>query len=135
MVVGEVAHVTVLKALAMLGLGLRAREAGAWVHVDGAFGLWAAVSPRYAPLVAGNGLADSWAIDCHRWLKVPYDSGLALVRSPEHLRKALALTAAYLFEARPGYRDPGRDALAGACGVEGSDRAQLPVRPRFRRET
>jgi len=74
----------------------RAREASAWVHVDGAFGMWAAVSPRYAHLVDGFSLADSWAIDCHKWLNVPYDSGIAFVREPEHLRTAMALSAAYL---------------------------------------
>ena len=143
-VVGEEVHVSLLKALALLGLGRsrvisvpadgqgrmkagalpelddrtliciqagnvntgafdpakeicsRAHEAGAWVHVDGAFGLWAAVSPRYAPLLEGVSLADSWAIDCHKWLNVPYDSGIAVVRAPEHLQKALAMTAAYL---------------------------------------
>jgi glutamate/tyrosine decarboxylase-like PLP-dependent enzyme len=75
---------------------LPAREKGAWVHVDGAFGLWAAASPRYAHLVAGCGQADSWATDAHKWLNVPYDSGLAFVRDPEHLRGAMAMTAAYL---------------------------------------
>jgi glutamate/tyrosine decarboxylase-like PLP-dependent enzyme len=143
-VVGEEVHVSVLKALSMLGLGrsrvtrvpadgqgrirldalpplddrtlvciqagnvntgafdpaggisARAHDAGSWVHVDGAFGLWAAVSPLYAPLLAGAGSADSWAIDCHKWLNVPYDSGIAAVRSPEHLRTAMALSAAYL---------------------------------------
>lgn len=75
---------------------LRAREAGAWVHVDGAFGLWAAVSPRYAHLVEGFQLADSWAIDCHKWVNVPYDSGIAIVREAQHLRTALAVSAAYL---------------------------------------
>ncbi len=74
----------------------RAREAGAWVHVDGAFGLWAAASPRYARLVDGYALADSWAIDCHKWLNVPYDSGIAFVREPAFLRRAMALNAAYL---------------------------------------
>lgn len=74
----------------------RAREAGAWVHVDGAFGLWAATSPRYASLADGCALADSWAIDCHKWLNVPYDSGIAFVREPEHLRRAMALSAAYI---------------------------------------
>ena len=74
----------------------RAHEAGAWVHVDGAFGLWAAVSPHYAPLLNGAGAADSWAIDCHKWLNVPYDSGVAVVREPEHLRTAMSLSAAYL---------------------------------------
>ena len=74
----------------------RAREAGAWVHVDGAFGLWAAVAPRYAHLLDGFSLADSWAIDCHKWLNVPYDSGMAFVREAEHLRTAMTLSAAYL---------------------------------------
>jgi glutamate/tyrosine decarboxylase-like PLP-dependent enzyme len=143
-VVGDEVHVSLLKALAMLGLGrsrvtrvpvdgqgrirldalpplddrtlvcaqagnvntgafdpageicARAHDAGSWVHVDSAFGLWAAVSPHYAPLLAGAGYADSWAIDCHKWLNVPYDSGIAVVRSPEHLRRAMALSAAYL---------------------------------------
>jgi glutamate/tyrosine decarboxylase-like PLP-dependent enzyme len=74
----------------------RAREAGAWVHVDGAFGLWAAVSPQYAHLVEGFHLADSWAIDCHKWLNVPYDSGIAVIRAPETLHQAMAVGAAYL---------------------------------------
>jgi len=143
-VVGEEAHVSLLKALSLLGLGRsrvvsvptdeqgrirtdalpefddrtlvciqagnvnsgafdpapeickRAREAGAWVHVDGAFGLWAAASSRYAELVDGYSLADSWAIDCHKWLNVPYDSGIAVVREAEHLRTAMSLSAAYL---------------------------------------
>jgi glutamate/tyrosine decarboxylase-like PLP-dependent enzyme len=73
-----------------------ARAAGAWVHVDGAFGLWAAASPRYAHLVEGFAEADSWATDAHKWLNVPYDSGLAFVRDPERLRAAMSLTAAYL---------------------------------------
>jgi glutamate/tyrosine decarboxylase-like PLP-dependent enzyme len=143
-VVGEEVHVSVLKALTLLGLGrarvtrvpvdgqgrmrpdqlpplndrtvicaqagnvntgafdpaaeicARAKEANAWVHVDGAFGLWAAVSPTFAPLLAGVSDADSWAIDCHKWLNVPYDSGLAVVRDPDSLRTAMSLTAAYL---------------------------------------
>jgi glutamate/tyrosine decarboxylase-like PLP-dependent enzyme len=74
----------------------RAHEAGAWVHVDGAFGLWAAASPRYAHLVEGCGDADSWATDAHKWLNVPYDSGLAFVRDPQNLRGAMSLQAAYL---------------------------------------
>src|SRR5471032_3171013 len=74
----------------------RAHAQGAWVHVDGAFGLWAAASPRYAHLVEGVDQADSWATDAHKWLNVPYDSGLAFVRDPEMLRAALRLTAAYL---------------------------------------
>jgi glutamate/tyrosine decarboxylase-like PLP-dependent enzyme len=74
----------------------RAHEAGAWVHVDGAFGLWAAASPRYKHLVEGVAQADSWATDAHKWLNVPYDSGLAFVRDAVALKRAMALTAAYL---------------------------------------
>jgi glutamate/tyrosine decarboxylase-like PLP-dependent enzyme len=143
-VVGEEVHVSLLKALAMLGLGrsrvvsvptdgqgrmrpdalpqldsrsllciqcgnvntgafdpaqelcAQAKQAGAWVHVDGAFGMWAAVSPDLAHYVDGANEADSWAIDCHKWLNVPYDSGIAVVRQAEHLRSALAANAAYL---------------------------------------
>ncbi len=143
-VVGDEVHVSVLKALSMLGLGrsrvtrvpadaqgrmrpealpplddrtvvcvqagnvntgafdpageicARAHAASAWVHVDGAFGLWAAASPQCAPLLSGAGAADSWAIDCHKWLNVPYDSAVAVVREPEHLRSAMSISAAYL---------------------------------------
>jgi glutamate/tyrosine decarboxylase-like PLP-dependent enzyme len=73
-----------------------AKEAGAWVHVDGAFGLWAATTPSRAHLVAGCALADSWATDAHKWLNVPYDSGLAFVRDPDALRAAMAISAEYL---------------------------------------
>jgi glutamate/tyrosine decarboxylase-like PLP-dependent enzyme len=74
----------------------RAREAGAWVHVDGAFGLWAAAAPARKHLVLGFAEADSWATDCHKWLNVPYDSGLAFVRDPKHLFDAMAVNASYL---------------------------------------
>jgi glutamate/tyrosine decarboxylase-like PLP-dependent enzyme len=151
-VVGEEVHVSLLKALSLLGLGRsrvirvpvdgqgrmipsalpsldertivciqagnvnsgafdpaeeicsRARNAGAWMHADGAFGMWAAVSPLYAHLMAGFASADSWAIDCHKWLNVPYDSGIAIVRQEEHLRRACALSAAYLQTS--GVREP-----------------------------
>jgi glutamate/tyrosine decarboxylase-like PLP-dependent enzyme len=151
-VVGAEAHVSVLKALALLGLGRdrvavvpvdgqgrmradalpslsgstilcvqagnvntgafdpcaelvpRAREAGAWVHVDGAFGLWARAAPGRAPLARGVEGADSWATDAHKWLNVPYDSGIALVRNGAALRAALGTTAAYLPTA--AQRDP-----------------------------
>ena len=143
-VVGDEVHVSLLKALSLLGLGrsrvtrvpvdhqgrmrpdalpaldertllciqagnvntgafdpaqelcARAREANCWVHVDGAFGLWAGLSPQYAPLLAGVNAADSWAIDCHKWLNVPYDSGLAVVREPKHLQAAMSISAAYI---------------------------------------
>ncbi len=167
-VVGEEVHVSVLRALTMLGLGrsrvitvpadgqgrmradalpvldehtivciqagnvntgafdpakeicARARDAGAWVHVDGAFGLWGAVSPLYAPLLEGVSAADSWAIDCHKWLNVPYDSGIVVVREPEHLRTALSAgSAAYLTQSAG--REPWQytpDASRRARGIE-----------------
>lgn len=74
----------------------RAREAGAWVHVDGAFGLWANTAPTTAPLAEGLAEADSWATDFHKWLNVPYDSGIAIVRDADALRSSMAITADYL---------------------------------------
>ena len=82
----------------------RAQEAGAWVHVDGAFGLWAAASPSHAQLMKGFSEADSWATDAHKWLNVPYDSGLAFVRDAEALCRAMALAASYLPVSN--FRDP-----------------------------
>ena len=82
----------------------RAREAGAWVHVDGAFGLWAAASPAYRHLVAGFHDADSWATDAHKWPNVGYDCGLAYVRDPAILRAAMAMSAAYFAPAE--HREP-----------------------------
>lgn len=73
-----------------------AQAAGAWVHVDGAFGLWAAASPRFRHLVAGLAGADSWATDGHKWLNVPYDCGYAFTRHPEAHRAALSHRAAYI---------------------------------------
>src|SRR5579885_454082 len=166
-VVGEEAHASLLKALAMLGLGrrrvvtvpadgqgrmradafpkldgpsivciqagnvntgafdpakeicARAHAAGAWVHVDGAFGLWAAAAPGRAHLAAGVADADSWATDAHKWLNVPYDSGLAFVRNPAHLRAAMALNAAYLIQGET--REPSQytpEASRRARGIE-----------------
>lgn len=151
-VVGDEVHVSLLKALSLLGLGREwvvrvpvdnqgrmrvealpklspgtivciqagnvntgafdpaadicaaARQAGAWVHVDGAFGLWAAAAPQRAHLTAGFAGADSWATDGHKWLNVPYDSGIAFCRNPAHLRGAMAATAAYL--AQSDQREP-----------------------------
>ncbi|HEY2954136.1 MAG TPA: pyridoxal-dependent decarboxylase [Candidatus Eisenbacteria bacterium] len=77
-------------------IAAHARAAGAWLHVDGAFGLWAAASPGLAPRVRGIADADSWATDAHKWLNVPYDCGLALVRDPHALRAAMTITAEYL---------------------------------------
>ncbi|HLH38274.1 MAG TPA: aminotransferase class V-fold PLP-dependent enzyme [Bryobacteraceae bacterium] len=97
----------------------RARQGGAWVHADGAFGLWAAAAPERAHLMNGFALADSWATDGHKWLNVPYDSGLAFVREEKHLRAAMALSAAYL--AMTEHREPALytpEASRRARGVE-----------------
>jgi glutamate/tyrosine decarboxylase-like PLP-dependent enzyme len=74
----------------------RAQAFDAWVHVDGAFGLWATTAASTSPLAAGLANADSWATDFHKWLNVPYDSGIAIVRDAEALRAAMAITADYL---------------------------------------
>lgn len=151
-IVGDEVHVSLLKALSMLGLGRdrvirapadgqgrfiagelpaidgptlvclqagnvntgafdpvgetceRLRGSGAWVHVDGAFGLWAAASPSLQHLVGDIGAADSWATDAHKWLNVPYDSGLVFVRDKRSLNAAMAASAAYLVEGET--RDP-----------------------------
>jgi glutamate/tyrosine decarboxylase-like PLP-dependent enzyme len=84
----------------------RAHEAGAWVHVDGAFGLWARATPMRAHLAAGVESADSWATDAHKWLNVPYDSGLAFVRDGVALRSAMAISAEYLPPATGSQRSP-----------------------------
>ncbi len=86
----------------------RAHAADAWVHVDGAFGLWAAAAPARAHLVAGVAEADSWATDAHKWLNVPYDSGLVFCRRTRDLRAALShIRAAYLLDGEPGQpREP-----------------------------
>ncbi|MBI1876287.1 MAG: aspartate aminotransferase family protein, partial [Acidobacteria bacterium] len=142
-VVGDEVHVSLLKALGLLGLGSgrvhrvpadrqgrmradalptldsrtvvclqagnvntgafdpardicrQARDAGAWVHVDGAFGLWAAASPRLRQLTSGFDNANSWATDGHKWPNVGYDCGIAFVRDPRDLRSAMGASSAY----------------------------------------
>jgi glutamate/tyrosine decarboxylase-like PLP-dependent enzyme len=83
-----------------------ARRSDAWVHVDGAFGLWALASAAVAPLARPFIGADSWAMDAHKWLNVPYDSGIALVRSAEALGRAMSISGAYL-----QFADQHRDAM------------------------
>jgi glutamate/tyrosine decarboxylase-like PLP-dependent enzyme len=82
-----------------------AQQRDAWVHVDGAFGLWAAASPRLRPLVAGMEKADSWATDAHKWLNVPYDSGLVFCAHPDAHRAAMGVRASYLMHGSDGQRD------------------------------
>jgi glutamate/tyrosine decarboxylase-like PLP-dependent enzyme len=78
----------------------------AWFHVDGAFGMWAATSPALRHLVRGVERADSWATDCHKWLNVPYDSGVAFCAHPDAHRAAMGVTASYLVHAHdPRQRD------------------------------
>jgi glutamate/tyrosine decarboxylase-like PLP-dependent enzyme len=73
-----------------------ARRCHAWVHVDGAFGLWALASPDQASRAREFVEADSWAMDAHKWLNVPYDSGIAVVRVPQALGRAMSISGAYL---------------------------------------
>jgi len=89
----------------------------AWVHVDGAFGLWAAASGARKHLVEGVGRADSWATDAHKWLNVPQDSGIAIVRKREALQRAMSITASY-------YPDPASKREPMQWGPESSRRAR-----------
>ncbi|MDJ1017667.1 MAG: pyridoxal-dependent decarboxylase, partial [Paracoccaceae bacterium] len=79
---------------------------GAWLHVDAAFGLWARAAPELKGRTAGVERADSWSTDAHKWLQVPYDSGLAIVRDAEAHRRAMDVTAGYLSEAPEDGRNP-----------------------------
>lgn len=87
-------------------IGRITREHGAWLHVDGAFGLWARASRHHRALADGIELADSWATDAHKWLNVPYDCGLAIVRHAGDHRAAMTSAAAYLIQAAGAERDP-----------------------------
>jgi glutamate/tyrosine decarboxylase-like PLP-dependent enzyme len=97
----------------------QARAAGAWIHVDGAFGLWAATSEHYRHLTNGFELADSWATDGHKWPNVGYDCGVALVRDPKTLKAAMSIQAAYLVQGEqrePSHYNP--ELSRRARGVE-----------------
>ena len=97
----------------------RARKQGAWVHVDGAFGLWAGLSPKYRHLTRGFEQADSWATDAHKWPNVNYDSGIVMVRDGAALRAAMTMSAAYLAPGtrrEPAHHTP--EASRRARGVE-----------------
>jgi glutamate/tyrosine decarboxylase-like PLP-dependent enzyme len=83
-----------------------ARERGTWLHVDGAFGLWARSAPAVEAQVAGVEQADSWATDGHKWLQTPYDCGFAIVRDAEAHRRSMAISASYLPPAEGAERDP-----------------------------
>jgi len=97
-----------------------AHEHGAWAHVDGAFGLWAAASPATRHLVAGIETADSWGTDGHKWLNVPYDSGYAFCAHPEAHAAAMAYTAAYLVGGSPPtVRSPGDYVLESSRRARG----------------
>ena len=96
-----------------------ARAAGAWIHVDGAFGLWAAASPQYRHLAHGFEEADSWATDAHKWPNIGYDCGVALVREPGALKSAMSVQAAYLMQGEqrePSHYNP--ELSRRARGVE-----------------
>ena len=82
-----------------------AHERNAWVHVDGAFGLWALASPEHVGLARAFVGADSWALDAHKWLNVPYDSGIAIVREDEALARAMSMSGAYLLPSESRQRD------------------------------
>jgi glutamate/tyrosine decarboxylase-like PLP-dependent enzyme len=83
-----------------------AHERGAWVHVDGAFGIWAAAVPSLRGMMRGHAAADSWSTDAHKWLNVPYDSGLVFVRDAGAHHAAMTLGAEYYIETKGGERDP-----------------------------
>jgi glutamate/tyrosine decarboxylase-like PLP-dependent enzyme len=104
-VCGQVGEVNTGAVDPLLEIADLCADAGAWLHLDGAFGLWASASPSLRPLAAGVERADSWATDAHKWLNVPYDCGLAFVAHPEAHRAAMAMTAEYLVADSEAARD------------------------------
>ncbi|HEY4621437.1 MAG TPA: pyridoxal-dependent decarboxylase [Gaiellaceae bacterium] len=103
----------------LLELAELAHSGGAWLHLDAAFGIWAAASPRLRYLVAGHEQADSWAFDAHKWLNVPYDCGVAVCAHPEAHRSAMTMQAAYLSGMETGRdgADWGPDASRRSRGI------------------
>ena len=97
---------------------VRASNHPAWVHVDGAFGIWARVAPKRAQLAAGVERADSWATDGHKWLNVPYDCGMAIVRNGDALRKTMSFKADYLPEEAANPSDYTPEGSRRARGVD-----------------
>lgn len=91
----------------MSAIARTCRQYGAWLHVDGAFGLWARAVPEIADLTAGLEEADSWSIDGHKWLQLPYDNGFAIVRDAHAHRRAMSITASYLPAVDAAEYDPG----------------------------
>ncbi|WP_029061860.1 aminotransferase class V-fold PLP-dependent enzyme [Labrenzia sp. DG1229] len=100
------------------GLGTRCREAGAWLHVDGAFGLWARLLEPLRHAYDGLELADSWVVDAHKTLNTPYDAGIALCRHPQEMEASMAIGAGYLPATRPGPSDRAPEFSRSARGAE-----------------
>jgi glutamate/tyrosine decarboxylase-like PLP-dependent enzyme len=105
-VVAQAGHINSGACDPLERIGMLAREHGAWVHVDGAFGLWARTTPVLRGLCAGADAADSWAVDGHKWLQLPYDAGFAIVRHPEAHRRAMGMNASYLNRDAQDGRNP-----------------------------
>jgi glutamate/tyrosine decarboxylase-like PLP-dependent enzyme len=105
-VIAQAGHINTGAFDPILRITRIAHRANAWVHVDGAFGLWARACPATALLATGMETADSWATDGHKWLQLPYDCGFAIVRDAEAHRRAMAITASYLPAVAAGERNP-----------------------------
>jgi glutamate/tyrosine decarboxylase-like PLP-dependent enzyme len=105
-VIAQAGHINTGAFDPILQITKTARRSRAWVHVDGAFGLWARACPSTALLATGIETADSWATDGHKWLQLPYDCGFAIVRNVEAHRRSMAITASYLPAVAAGERNP-----------------------------